>query len=245
MRSLLCLPLLLLFINCGNSSKKSEEHHTGLSEAAAAEVLVKDSIQPVSEPETQTSVPDLTALNDTVFVRLADYSDDFRYDLRYATTNNFLKSQVYECPECYVRATTAKALIAVNEKFMEQGYRIKFFDCYRPHDVQKKMWKIMPNPIYVADPAEGSIHNKGGAVDITLETLEGEELPMGTTFDFFGREAHHAYTKLPEDVLKNRKLLKETMEEFGFGSITSEWWHYNYKPVLDLSVANFTWDCPE
>lgn len=70
---------------------------------------------------------------------------------------------------------------------MDKGFKIKFFDCYRPNDVQYKMWAIVPNPQYVANPVKGSIHNKGGAVDITLTTLDGEELDMGTDFDFFGK----------------------------------------------------------
>jgi len=86
----------------------------------------------------------------------------------YATTNNFLKEKVYECAECYTRAKTARALLAANADFIKAGVKIKFFDCYRPNSVQYKMWKIVPNPQYVANPVKGSIHNKGGAVDITL-----------------------------------------------------------------------------
>ncbi len=187
--------------------------------------------------------PSLKGLADTTFVRLADYSPDFAYELRYATENNFLKAQVYECAECYTRVKTARALIAANRDFMEKGYRIKFFDCYRPNDVQYKMWEIVPNPQYVADPRKGSIHNKGGAVDITLQTLEGRELDMGTDFDFFGRKAYHDNTDLPANILENRKLLKETMEAHGFWSIRTEWWHYNLGTASNDPVANFTWKC--
>ena len=140
--------------------------------------LVQEQIKPLKT---------FTGVADTTFVRLADFSNDFEYDLRYASKNNFLKAKVYDCPECYVRAKTAKALIKVNAAFMEKGYKIKFFDCYRPNFVQFKMWKIVPNPQYVADPVKGSIHNKGGAVDITLVDLESKELDMGTDFDFFGK----------------------------------------------------------
>lgn len=83
----------------------------------------------------------------------------------------------------------------------------------------------------------------GGAVDITLVDLEGNELDMGTTFDFFGKEAHHAYQGFSSEVLSNRKLLKETMEKHGFLSITSEWWHYNLKALSRATVANFKWNC--
>ena len=187
----------------------------------------------------------LTGLADTTFVRLADFSGDFAYDLRYATTNNFLKAKVYDCPECYTRVKTAKALLKANAYFMKLGYRIKFFDCYRPNSVQYKMWEIVPNPQYVANPKKGSIHNKGGAVDITLETLDGKEIDMGTDFDFFGKKAYHDNTNLAEDILTNRKLLKETMEKHGFWSIRTEWWHYNLSAMSNAKVANFKWDCPE
>lgn len=189
--------------------------------------------------------PSLNELSDTTFVRLADYSDDFAYDLRYATTNNFLKAKVYDCPECYTRVKTARALIAANEDFMQQGYRIKFFDCYRPNSVQYKMWEIVPNPQYVANPVKGSIHNRGGAVDITLSRLSGEDLDMGTDFDFFGRRAYHDNTDLPEEILQNRLLLKETMERHGFWSIRTEWWHYNLSTASRDPVANFRWPCPQ
>ena len=182
-------------------------------------------------------------LADTTFVRLADFSDDFVYDMRYATENNFLKAKVYDCAECYTRVKTAKALIAANKIFMEKGVKIKFFDCYRPNSVQYKMWEIVPNPQYVANPVKGSIHNKGGAVDITLVDLEGNELDMGTDFDFFGKKAYHDNLDLPETILTNRKLLKETMEAHGFWSIRTEWWHYNLSTASNDKVANFKWKC--
>ena len=121
--------------------------------------------------EPELALKSLESLADTSFVRLADYTADFEYDLRYATTDNFLKAKVYPCAECYTRVKTARALIAANSDLKKQGYRIKFYDCYRPNSVQYKMWEIVPNPQYVANPVKGSIHNKGGAVDITLVTL--------------------------------------------------------------------------
>jgi zinc D-Ala-D-Ala dipeptidase len=197
----------------------------------------------IAEEREIIKLKSLEGLPDTSFIRLADYSGDFAFDLRYATDNNFLKAKVYDCAECYTRVKTARALIAANRDFMDNGYRIKFFDCYRPHDIQYKMWEIVPNPQYVADPARGSIHNKGGAVDITLETLDGEELDMGTDFDYFGKKAYHDTNDLPAVVLQNRKLLKETMEAYGFWSIRTEWWHYNLSAASNDQVANFKWEC--
>ncbi len=193
--------------------------------------------------ESNYNLKSLESLADTSFVRLADYASDFEYDLRYATTDNFLKAKVYPCAECYTRVKTARALIAVNADFRKQGYRIKFYDCYRPNSVQYKMWEIVPNPQYVANPVKGSIHNKGGAVDITLVTLANEHLDMGTDFDYFGKRAYHDNTDLPGVVLKNRKILKETMEKHGFWSIRTEWWHYNLSTATHDPVADFVWPC--
>ena len=235
--------LLLSFLGLA-SCKKVEKKVDGPSKDIVEvldEAKVKDSVEVESVPVPLKEFGDTA---DTTFVRLADYSHDFVYDMRYATTNNFLKEKVYDCAECYVRTKTAKALIAVNQEFMKQGVRIKFFDCYRPNSVQHKMWKILPNPQYVANPVKGSIHNKGGAIDITMVDSTGIELDMGTEFDFFGKKAHHDFMDLPETVLANRKLLKETMEANGFWGIRTEWWHYNLSAGSNDRVADFTWDCP-
>lgn len=210
--------------------------------ATAEPVELRDSISN-KKPIAEKTFKSLEGLADSTFVRLADFSDGFAYDMRYATANNFLKAQVYECAECYTRVKTVKALLAANRAFKEAGVKIKFYDCYRPNSVQHKMWKIVPNPQYVANPVKGSIHNKGGAVDITLVTLDGEELNMGTDFDFFGKRAYHDNFDLPQEILDNRKLLKETMEEHGFWSTRTEWWHYNLQGAHKDPIANFKWKC--
>lgn len=183
------------------------------------------------------------AARDSNFVELIQLDSTFILDLRYATADNFLKEKVYDCAECLLRATVAQALIHAHENLKKKGYRIKLFDCYRPLDVQKKMWKIMPDDRFVGNPyGNGSKHNKGVAVDLTLTDLQGKEQDMGTPFDFFGREAYHAYTKLPADVLERRRLLKQAMMEAGFHPITSEWWHYSYNKK-SYPVSNYTPTC--
>ena len=180
---------------------------------------------------------------DTTFVNLKNYSTDFVYDMKYATGDNFLKVQVYDCAECFLRLKTVKALILANNNLMKLGLKIKLYDCYRPLDVQKKMWAIVPNPTYVANPAKGSIHNRGGAVDISLVDLSGKELDMGTKFDFFGEEASHNYLKFNEQIIKNRQLLKSVMLANSFSSFDSEWWHYNLKTASTDTVSNEKWKC--
>tara|TARA_R110000850_G_scaffold80862_1_gene173499 strand:+ start:43396 stop:44019 length:624 start_codon:yes stop_codon:yes gene_type:complete len=184
-----------------------------------------------SSNQTQTPLVDIT-----------QFSSMFYLDIRYATDNNFLKEPLYECAKCLLLPEVAEAVINANYYFCDRGYAIKFFDCYRPLSVQKQMWEKVPNPIYVADPARGSVHNRGAAVDLTLVTLGREPVDMGTDYDFFGRAAHIDNFNLPEEVLANRKILQEGMLQFGFATIQSEWWHFNYKnksgaPVMDASLS--------
>ena len=246
MRHLLFL-VVLCAIGCKNpptNTSPKEKEKTAVNLNDPQDSLTNSSSENFEVVQSIAPLDSLNSLADTTFVRLRDFSLDFAYDLRYATTNNFLKAKVYNCAECYTRVKTAKALIAANKAFLAKGYRIKFFDCYRPNSVQYKMWELVPNPQYVANPVKGSIHNKGGAVDITLEDSNGEELDMGTDFDFFGKRAYHDNLDLPEEVLANRKLLKNTMEKHGFWSIRTEWWHYNLSAGSNDKVANFTWPCP-
>ncbi len=202
----------------------------------------------VLSSKSQTIISDIyekniPVINYTTFVNLKEFSQDFIYDMRYATADNFLKAKVYDCAECFLRLKTVKALVKANAKFMEKGYKIKIFDCYRPLDIQKKMWKIVSNPEYVANPAKGSIHNRGGAVDITLVDSNGNEVPMGTDFDFFGIEASHNYQNVSDEVKQNRIVLKTIMTGSGFNSFDSEWWHYNLKSALNDKVSNVKWEC--
>ena len=183
--------------------------------------------------------------DDNAFVNLKNYSNDFVFDMKYATADNFLKEQVYPCDECFLRVKTIKALLHANQAFIAKGYRIKLYDCYRPLAIQKKMWKIVPNPTYVANPKKGSIHNKGGAVDITLVDSLGVELNMGTGFDFFGPEAGHNYTDLSAEILANRQLLKSIMLQYNFKSFDSEWWHYNLNNSATDEVSNLKWRCED
>lgn len=244
MKYRICAVLVVMLCWC--CKEKPITTHTSTKDSISTKVLKLDSllIEDVNEVPEKV-VPSLNTLPDTLFIRLADYSDGFAYDMRYATENNFLKAKVYDCAECYTRVKTAKALLTANAQFEKNGVKIKFYDCYRPNSVQYKMWKIVPNPQYVANPVKGSIHNKGGAVDITLVTLDGKELDMGTDFDFFGKRAYHDNFDLPQEILDNRKLLKETMEKFGFWSTRTEWWHYNLKGAAKDPIANFKWDCNE
>jgi D-alanyl-D-alanine dipeptidase len=188
------------------------------------------------KPTTQT-------IHDSVFVDIKNYSSKFLFDFKYATTDNFLKQKVYDCEKCLLRYGTLKKMLAAQKDFEELGYRVILFDCYRPHDVQKKMWAIFPNASYVADPAKGSIHNRGGAIDLTLADQNGKELDMGSAFDHFGKESHHDYDQLTFEVKERRKVLKTIMEKNGLKGIASEWWHYQDDVTPYHKISNFSWSC--
>ncbi|MES2410426.1 MAG: M15 family metallopeptidase [Bacteroidota bacterium] len=184
-------------------------------------------------------------VDSNAFVNLRNYSNDFVFDMKYATADNFLKEKVYPCDECFLRVKTVKALLDANKSFLEKGYRIKLYDCYRPKSIQKKMWAIVPDANYVANPNKGSIHNRGGAVDISLVDSLGVEVNMGTKFDFFGEEASHNYHNLSEEILANRKFLKEIMLQHNFKSFDSEWWHYNLNGSNKDEISNQKWNCTD
>lgn len=163
------------------------------------------------------------------------------YDLRYATENNFMHYQLYKSGKhTFLRLPVVKALAQIEKELKKQGYGLKIFDAYRPYSVTKKMWDLIHDDRYVADPSKGSGHNRGLAVDLTIIRLaDGKELNMGTGFDNFTDSAHHSFKNFPGEVLQNRKLLREIMEKYGFKPLETEWWHYawpndrNYE-VLDI-----------
>lgn len=164
-------------------------------------------------------------------------------DLRYATTNNFVKTQMYDCPRCFLRPEAAAAIQKAHQILRKKGYGgLKMLDCYRPRPVQQKLWDKMPNANYVTPPAKGSMHNRGLAVDLTIVDKDGKELDMGTPFDDFSEKAHFDYTKLPKQVLENRRLLRSTMEQAGFKGIRTEWWHFSHN-AKSYNVSDWLWKC--
>lgn len=177
------------------------------------------------------------------WVELKKMDSTFVLDMRYATTNNFVHQKMYPCARCILRPELALALVEIQKELKTKGLGLKLFDCYRPGKVQKALWKIMPNPSYVADPKKGSMHNRGVAVDLTIIDLKtGKQLDMGTPFDYFGKKAHHSYQKLPKEILANRLMLKNIMEKHGLQAITSEWWHYSYRKK-SYPIEQWVWRC--
>jgi zinc D-Ala-D-Ala dipeptidase len=157
------------------------------------------------------------------------------FDLRYATTNNFIQQQLYSpIKTTYMRKVAVDSLVVIQLELNKQGLGLKIFDAYRPYSVTEKLWELVKDDRYAADPKKGSGHNRGIAVDLTIIKLNNkEDLNMGTGFDNFSDTAHHAFKNLPDTVLQNRLLLKTTMEKHGFKALDTEWWHY-YLPNTAL-----------
>lgn len=240
---LLCHILLITVCSCTTKRSIAETHKSPLVAATTPAKISRIELKSQELANSERRVENNTAIHDTTFVDLKRFSTDFVYNMKYATSDNFLNEKVYDCASCFLRYKTVKSLIKANEKFKEKGYRIMLYDCYRPLSIQQKMFALVPNPKYVADPKKGSIHNRGGAVDISLVDSKGNELDMGTAFDFFGVEASHDYRQLSDEVLANRKLLRRIMTQNNFKIFDSEWWHYNIKNAQKEPVSNSKWNC--
>jgi D-alanyl-D-alanine dipeptidase len=173
-------------------------------------------------------------------VPLREYVNPLYFSLPYGGKQNFTGKKLYRKHSFWVLDEVASRIVKVQDSLKTIGLSLFFFDTYRPYAVTKKMWKIVPDERYAANPAKGSGHNRGVAVDVSLAYLKtGKPLPMPTAFDNFTDTAHHSFTNLPDDVLKNRAILKGIMEYFGFRALSTEWWHFSLPdgskyPLLDL-----------
>jgi D-alanyl-D-alanine dipeptidase len=176
-------------------------------------------------------------------VELVKLDSAIKLDIRYATTNNFLGRPVYKEARAFLQRPAAEALIRANRKLRAKGYGLLIFDGYRPWSVTKLFWDSTPQEKkrFVADPSQGSRHNRGCAVDLTLYDLRsGREVEMPSGYDEFTERAHPNYAGGTEEHRRARELLREAMESEGFTIFVFEWWHFDYKdwkqyPLLDIA----------
>ncbi|MEA4867102.1 MAG: M15 family metallopeptidase [Rikenellaceae bacterium] len=176
-----------------------------------------------------------------LLVNLEHYIPGIVLDIRYATENNFTGKQIYTSPEAWLRKEAADSLLAIQKALNQEGLGIKVFDAYRPYAATLCFYEVYGDTTFVAAPWSGSIHNRGGAIDLTIISLEtGEELEMPTPFDEFSEKASHTYEELPQKVKANREKLYQIMTSHGFTHYQHEWWHYNIKgrnkyALMDIS----------
>jgi D-alanyl-D-alanine dipeptidase len=184
-----------------------------------------------------TVIDDVRAYRDTVaadsekqLVDVATTVPGIKLDVRYATTNNFMHEQLYPVARVFLRRPAALALREVQQELAAQQLGLQLFDVYRPYRVTRRMWEPYKNPDFVADPAKGSRHNRGAAVDLTLIDLRtGQELAMPTPYDDFTIRARQDFNELSSEVMRNRALLREAMVKQGFVPLPSEWWHFDFQ----------------
>ena len=176
-------------------------------------------------------------------VNIQEINADILVDLKYSTTDNFVGKDVYDCiTNCYLQKRPAQMLSDANDllKRKNANYRFLVYDGGRPLSIQKVLWNSLTQysskqrAIYVANPAQGSIHNYGSAVDLTIATSDGTPLDMGTKYDYFGELAYpkkESYFlkigKLTKQQIANRQLLRSVMKLVGYMPIEYEWWHFN------------------
>ena len=200
----------------------------------------------ITQPEPTLVAPESIFMSQLPsWARLVDIrtvNRNIRLDIRYATTNNFLKRKLYPISKCALRSSVAQKLALVQTDLEKIGLGLKVYDCYRPFSVTKQMWEVLPDPNYVANPARGSRHNRGAAVDLTLVDRTGKELEMPTPFDDFTAKAHRDYAGGSAQSRKNRQLLEDAMKKQGFIGITTEWWHFDSEDwqkfaILDIPLG--------
>lgn len=149
-------------------------------------------------------------------------------DLRYATPRNFTHTKLYPVARCFLVRPVARRLLLVQQDLMKRGLGLKIYDGYRPLSVAKRMWALVRDSRYVANPARGKkTHCRGAAVDVTLVDRRGRELPMPSGFDEFGKRAHRDYRGGSKAALANRSTLEKAMVRRGFKPLATEWWHFD------------------
>lgn len=159
-------------------------------------------------------------------------------DIRYATADNFTKTVLYPAGRCLLRRSAAEKLSQVQAGLRSAGLGLKVWDCYRPLSIQKKLWALVPDPRYVADPAKGSRHNRGAAVDLTLVDDRGRELEMPTSYDDFSERAHRDFQGASTQAVINRGILEKYMSGKGFFGLPTEWWHFDAEGWKDFPIED-------
>jgi zinc D-Ala-D-Ala dipeptidase len=181
------------------------------------------------------------AFRQSDLVELTSLDPTIRLDIRYATTRNFLGTPLYSQARAFLQRPAAEALVRVQRSLAKEGYGLLVHDAYRPWYVTKIFWDATPpdKHEFVADPAAGSRHNRGCAVDLTLYTLsDGKAVEMPSLYDEMSERAYPNYAGGPEQPRRLRELLRRHMETEGFSVYQSEWWHFDYRDWKSYALQN-------
>jgi CubicO group peptidase (beta-lactamase class C family)/D-alanyl-D-alanine dipeptidase len=178
-------------------------------------------------------------------VELRSLDPSIRYDIRYATTNNFMGEVFYSQASAFLQRPAAEALVRAHRKLRELGFGLLIHDAYRPWYVTKMFFDATPANLkhFVADPASGSRHNRGAAVDLTLyELAPGQPVEMVSGYDEFSPRAYPEYFGGSSRQRWARELLRQTMEAEGFQVYEWEWWHFDFGEWRRYPIGNITFE---
>ena len=178
-------------------------------------------------------------------VELAKLDRRIKLDIRYATTDNFLSTPVYTSARAFLQRPAAEALLRAHRELMKQGYGLLIFDGYRPWYVTKIFWDATPpdKHQFVANPAEGSRHNRGCAVDLSIyELSSGREVPMTGVYDEMSERSYPNYPGGTPKQRAHRQLLRAAMEKQGFKVFETEWWHFDYHDWPRYAIQNIRFE---
>ena len=181
----------------------------------------------------------------TDLVELRSLDPSIKYDIRYATTNNFMDAVFYSEAKAFLQRPAAEALVRAHRKLRKHGYGLLIHDAYRPWYVTKMFFDATPaeNKHFVADPSQGSRHNRGAAVDLTLYDLKtGEPVQMVGGYDEFSERSYPEYPGGTTRQRWHRELLRDAMEAEGFRVYEFEWWHFDYGDWRKYPIGNLTFD---
>lgn len=174
-------------------------------------------------------------------VELTKLDRSIKLDIRYATSNNFLGRPVYTEARAFLQRPAAEALVRANKALRKKGYGLIIHDGYRPWSVTKIFWDATPadKKEFVADPSQGSRHNRGCAVDLSLFDLKnGKEVTMPSGYDEMTERSHINFAGGSDEQRRLRDLLRAAMEAEGFAVYEPEWWHYDYKDWKEYPILN-------
>lgn len=180
---------------------------------------------------------------DKELIELKKVIPDIKLDIRYATKNNFMQQVMYKQGRAFARKPVAELLKKIQKELSKKGYGLKIFDGYRPYAITVAFYKKASDKNFVANPAKGSIHNRGCAVDLTLINLKtGAEIPMPTPYDSFSAAAAADYPNLTPEVKKNRDFLITTMQKYNMLVRDNEWWHYDFSGWKNYNLMDIPFE---
>jgi zinc D-Ala-D-Ala dipeptidase len=195
-----------------------------------------DLVMPVDPAATAS--PDL--------VDLARFDPRFRFDIRYATNANFMGRELYPVARAVAQRPAAQALSRVQNLAESAGYGLLIFDAYRPWPITRMMWEETPpdRREFVADPRNGSRHNRACSIDLSLHR-GGVEVEMPSPYDDFTPAAYRSNTNAPAEAIAASRMLEEWMVAEGFIPLANEWWHYDWLdwrqyPIMDVPLEDVT-----